>query len=159
MNTLTEDPLIPLLKTQFASHDTSNFSVLDFVGAFGSPVEALAYSRLFWPDFVEYQGMTFRKDALEDESDRQRVLEALVQYDQDRTRTEQSFNLTEVPSTLFTRRASESTDDIDLLLANQLAEMWRARLHLLFPHLRFVVEVLSPKESGGEIALWFYRIR
>jgi hypothetical protein len=51
--------LIQHLKKFRAEADTSNFDVLDFVSAFGNPLEALAYSYLFWPDFIEFEGMGF----------------------------------------------------------------------------------------------------
>ncbi len=71
------------------------------------------YSRLFWPEFVEIEGMIFLKESMEDEADRQRLADTLERYGGDRTQTEQSFNLVEVPSMLFTTCKGETTEDED----------------------------------------------
>jgi len=41
---MRDELLVNHLKEFHAKADTSNFDVLDFVSAFGSPVEALAYT-------------------------------------------------------------------------------------------------------------------
>ena len=116
--------LVRRLQQLLPDSDTANFDVLDFVAAFGSPLEALMYSRLFWPEFVEIDGMIFLKESIEYEDDRQRLARALEYYGGDRTQTEQSFNLVEVPSMLFTTRKGETAEEEDRWLAQRLAEMW-----------------------------------
>ena len=49
------------LSKKYSGHDTTNFGVSDFLAAFGSPVDALLYLRLFWPEFVCFEGMVFRQ--------------------------------------------------------------------------------------------------
>ena len=44
---MSDKLLIDHLKEFHAKADTNNFNVLDFVSAFGNPLEALAYSYLF----------------------------------------------------------------------------------------------------------------
>jgi hypothetical protein len=46
--------------------DPAGFTALDFVGALGSVGNALLYSRLFWPEFIEVDGMVFIKDYVDD---------------------------------------------------------------------------------------------
>lgn len=145
------------LRERYREHDTSNFNVLDFVGAFGSPFEALAYSRLFWPDFVEINDMVFLKETIENDDDRERLRKAHERYGGDRRMTEESFNLVEVPSTLFGPRLGETTEVEDRWLAERLVEMWRARLHALFPDKRFTVRLVDPEESGGEVGIVFHQ--
>jgi len=139
--------------------DTTAFGVRDMIYVCGSPLDALVYSRLLWPDFVEIEGMVFMEGTIENEEDRQRLVYALEEYNKDRTLTEQAFNVVEVPSDLFGRRATETTEEQDYWLAERLAEMWRARLHLLYPTHEFVVELLEPKEIGGEVGIVFYQLR
>lgn len=100
--------------------------------------------------------MIFLKESMEYEDDRQRLADALARYGNDRTQTEQSFNLVEVPSMLFTTRAGETTEEEDLWLAQRLAEMWRARLFHRYPDRAFTVEVLDPEVTGGDVGVIFY---
>ena len=102
--------------------------MLDFVAAFGSPLQALMYSGLFWPELVEIGGMVFLKESLEYEDDRRRLAEALAHYGGDLTQTEQAFNLVEVPSGLFTgyEARKQTTEEEDLWLAQRLAQVWYA---------------------------------
>jgi hypothetical protein len=137
--------------------DATGFHYFDFLHACGSPLHALFYSGLFWPQFIEFEGMIFLEGTIEDESDRQRVREAFRQYGGDRTKTEQSFNSVEVPS-LFGGRAAETTEREDEFLASRICAMWTARLRELFPDRRFVVEMQRADETGGEIAVRFYQL-
>src|ERR1700722_17834197 len=97
---MCEKVLIDHLKEFHAKADTSNFKVLDFVSAFGSPLEALAYSYLFWPDFVEFEGMIFLKALIEDEEDRSQIRRALAKFPT-RKEVEQSFNQFVIPDSFF----------------------------------------------------------
>lgn len=135
--------------------DTSSFNYFDFLHAKGSPFDALFYSRLFWPEFIEYKGMFFLKETIEDEDDEFRIDRVLKENNGDTIKTEQTFNLIEVPS-LFGKRLAETTDKEDITLTERLIEMWSYRLHMLYPERKFEVKLLTDKETGGEIALSFY---
>jgi len=137
--------------------ENESFDFRDMIHAVGSPLDALMYSTLFWPQFVEIDGMIFLEGTIEDEEDRQRLEEVFAKYDEDVARTEQDFNLVEVPSDLFGRRAGNTTEEEDRRLAERLAEMWRARLDLLYPGREFVVQVLEPEETGGEVGIVFFQ--
>jgi hypothetical protein len=54
---MLEQDLIKRLSTLYAEEDTTNFNVLDYVYVFGSPLQALMYSKLFWPEFIEIEDM------------------------------------------------------------------------------------------------------
>ena len=153
------DLIFGALSKKHSGHDTTNFGVSDFLAAFGSPVDALMYLRLFWPEFVCFEGMVFRQETLEDQEDREQVRGALRQYAGDRTKTEQAFNLVEVPSGLFSSFASESSDELDELLAQKLVELWAHRLLVAFPQEEFVVETVSAAATGGELGVVFYTRR
>jgi hypothetical protein len=136
-------------------HDATGFDYLDFLHAHGSPRLALFYSGLFWPGFVEFDEMVFLEATLEDDSARERVRAARSAHGGDRAKTEQLFNTVEVTS-LFGARVGETTEDEDGLLASQLRAMWAACLQSMFPHRRFVVEVL-PADDASDTAIRFYQ--
>ncbi|THJ24624.1 MAG: hypothetical protein CAF45_005485 [Nitrospira sp. CG24E] len=116
------------------------------------------YSQLFWPEFVEIDGMVFLQDTIEDSEDRKRLNEALLRYRGDKTKAEQAFNLVEIPS-LFGKSSLETTDQEDVFLADRLIEMWRCRLKIVFPNREFLIRMVSAKETGGELAVMFHTIR
>lgn len=142
-----DESLIDRLKKLHASADTSNFNVLDFVSAFGNPLEALAYSKLFWPDFLEFEGMIFLRDDVEDEEDRSRIRSALSKFGTSQE-VEKSFNQFLIPEIFFSAHYSEANEEEALHLAERIAAMWEARLAQLFPSKKCVVELQLPEETG-----------
>jgi hypothetical protein len=84
--------------------------------------------------------------------------EALHRFKGDKTKTEQAFNLVEIPS-LFGKNISETTNEEDAFLVDRLTEMWRCRLAVVFPDREFLIKTVSAKETGGEIAVMFHTIR
>ena len=150
--------LLLVFQRKYKDHDSTGFNYFDFLHAQGSPFNALFYSQLFWPEFVEIEGMVFLQGTIENIEARKRLNEALHRYKGDKTKTEQAFNLVEIPS-LFGKNMSETTDEEDAFLAERLTEMWRCRLAAVFPDREFLVKSLSEKETGGEIAVMFHTIR
>ena len=53
---LDDDALLQTLRRRFPDQDTTGFGLPDFIYALGSPVDALLYSALFWPDLLEVDG-------------------------------------------------------------------------------------------------------
>lgn len=151
--------LVEVLRRKHADADTTNLGVSDFLWAFGSPVDAMMYLRLFWPDFVQFEGMVFRSESLEDEEDRRLIREGLKRCAGDKTETEKSFNIVEVPTSLFGRGAAESSDELDTLLTEKIVELWSCRLAFMFPRQEFVVEAVPPEENCGELGVTFYTRR
>lgn len=151
-----DSAIIEELRRKHTGEDTENFDVADFLAAFGSPVDAVMYLRLFWPEFICFEGMVFRRETLEDDDDRRRVRETLSRYAGDKQRTEQSFNLIEVPCGIFSRRASESSDEVDRFLVENIVELWKCRLAVTFPEQEFVVEAVPPEDNSGERGVTFY---
>lgn len=147
------------LKRKYIANDTSNFGVSDFLAAFGSPLDTMMYLRLLWPEFLLFEGMVFRCETLEDDEDKRRVHDTLNRYSMDRTKTEKSFNIVEIPSGVFSSNSSESSDEIDDLLAEKLVELWSYRLALTFPDKDFVVKTMGAEETGGERGVIFYTRR
>jgi hypothetical protein len=154
---MLEQNLIKRLSTLYTEKDTINFNVLDYVYAVGSPLQALMYSKLFWPEFIEIEDMVFLKDRIEDEDDRRAVLKVLEQHEGNRRKTEQAFNLSEIPPDIFGKNMGETTEEEDRYLAEILVEMWQCRLRILFPNRSFKVVLLTAEETGGEIGILFYQ--
>jgi hypothetical protein len=153
---MRDEQIVDLLRKLYPDRDTTGFNVLDFLHAEGSPVFALLYGRLFWPEFVEIDDMIFLKETYEDADDRQRIADAFAHYKRDRRKTEQAFNVVEVPF-LFGRRVDELTEEEYVFLAERLAEMWRCRLQMVYPQRRFTVKVLTPEQTGSEVGVVFYQ--
>jgi len=138
--------LVDHLKEFHAKADTSNFNVLDFVSAFGIHWKGFAYSYLFWPDFVEFEGMICHQGCIENDDDRSQIRAARSQFSSSKE-LEQSFNQFVIPDSFFNSGISTTTDEEDLFLAERIAEMLRARLAQLFPNKNCVVEVQLPHEA------------
>jgi hypothetical protein len=155
---VTETTLLASLKQKFSQHDTTNFDVFDYLHAFGSPLEAMLYARLFWPDFSELDGMVFLAETIADEADRRRVRAAVKQGDGDLEAVEQSFNLVEVGA-LFGARAGETTVEQDRRLAATLQRTWSCRLQESFPGRDFEVQVVDADGDGVSPAVLFHELR
>jgi len=154
---MNRDILFSRLRGQFPG-DNTGFNPFDLIHKFGSPLIALLYSELFWPEFVELEGMVFLASDVEDEADRARIRDVLTRCAGDKQKVEMSFNCIEVPS-LFGPRAEESSDSEDRLLAERIAASWRARLSEQFPDRSFCVTIVEPNSSTDEIAVLFYDTR
>jgi hypothetical protein len=152
---MSEEGPITAAARLWPAQDATGFTYFDFLYACGSPLEALFYSELFWPRFVEVDDMVFLESSVEDESDRLRVREALYHYGGDRERTEKSFNTVEVGE-LFGKRAGEVTPGEEEALARRLCIFWSARLRESFPQRQFCVELL-PADETAEVAVCFYQ--
>lgn len=153
---MCEKVLVDHLKEVHAKADTRNFNVLDFVSAFGSPLDALAYSYLFWPDFVEFEGMIFLKTLIEDEEDLSQIRRALAKF-RTRKEVEESFNRFVVPDSFFSAGLSTASDEENICLSQRIAEMWEARLARLFPNKKFIVEVQPQEETKDGPTLVVYQ--
>src|SRR5262249_48637827 len=110
---MLEQDLIKRLSTLYAEEDTTNFNVLDYVYALVLTLQVLMYSKLFWTEFIEMEDMVFLKDRMENGDDRSAVLKALEQHEGNRRKTEQAFNLFEIPPDIFGKKMGETTEEED----------------------------------------------
>lgn len=145
------------LRRQHAGMNATGFNPLDFIHAIGSPLEALLYGRLLWPEFTELEDMVFLRETLEDEDERDRVQRVLRKYENDRSRTERECNLVELPY-LFGNRSGELDAEGYDFLANLLMDTWRWRLGALFPSRQFVTHRYREADVPGP-AFTFYQPR
>ena len=149
---VNDEEVIRHLKEIHSDADTSNFKVLDFASAFGSPMDALVYSKLFWPDFFEFENMIFLSTILESEDDRSRV-RAAISKGASKAEIEKSFNTFDISSDFFASCRASMTEAEEDTLAERMAEMWRARLKQLFPTRDFDVEVAYPPDELPNITV------
>ena len=155
--------LISELSRLHSEDDTTNFIVSDFIYAYGSPLEALLYAKLFWPDFAQVDEMIFRSDVIEDKDDADRTRQALQKFGGDLEEVERNFNRRYIPSDIFIEKPGveggfEGSDETHEQLAQLLIQMWEARLNQVFPGLHFSV-ILEPRDSTGEVSVTFCRKR
>jgi hypothetical protein len=149
-----DEALLDALQRRVVVQDTTGFTVLDFLYAAGSPVDALLYARLFWPELLEVDGAVLLASSVEDEADLARVRASL--RERGHAETERRYNLREL-SDLFGHGLGEIDDDQAADLLARLATMWRCRLQDAFPERRFAVEVLSAADTGGDIGICFHQ--
>ncbi len=147
--------LVEHLKEFYSDEDTRNFNVLDFVGAFGSPLLAIAYSKLFWADFIEFREMVFLSENFNE--DVKKKIGELLENNSIKQDIEKSFNLFEVPSSFFGKNSGDTYDGEDYQLAEILKQSWRCKLEKDFPSKEFKVEILSADTTGGEVGVIFYQ--
>ena len=55
--------LLLVFQKRYKGHDSAGFNYFDFLHAQGSPFNALFYSPLFWPEFIEIDGMVFLQNS------------------------------------------------------------------------------------------------
>lgn len=124
----------------------------DLLFEFGDAAQVLLASELYTPRTVEVDGSVLLADSIEDASAQERWSGA-CRTNSDRAAVEQSFNLLEVPYSFADRQTLD--DDDDDILAQRLAESWRAWLPHVHPGRRFRVLIVGPEEMGSVVALTF----
>ena len=154
---MTEQEVIADIRSHYSDDDKGDFDVPDLIWRNGSAIEAIMYSTLFWPEVTETLGFVLLKDRIDTEEAKTRLSKAISKT-MDLSEVEESFNLVEIPSDLFSR-LEDTTDEQVEHLAGCLVEMWRTKLQVAYPSRELVVRVLSPDETGGEVGITFCQKR
>jgi hypothetical protein len=141
-------------RAKYDGADPAGFTAFDFVGALGSIGNALLYSRLFFPEFIEVDGMVFVKDLADDCGGMDGIRKKRVDIGNDQS-LEKSVNNFDVNLSL-PNHPDENADGDDLLLAGQLAKTWSLRLQQLYSHRKFHVEVND--DNGSPCVSFFEEI-
>ncbi len=138
-------------RAKYDAADPAEFTALDFVGALGSVSDALLYSRLFWPEFVELDGNVFLKDFVDDLGgpDRVRKMRDTLGGGQSIEKSINNFDI----NLSFPNDLEKNAEGDDLLLANQLARMWSLQLRQLYTDRKFHVEIT---EDNGSPCVSFF---
>lgn len=126
----------------------------DLIAAAGNAAGALLYASLFCIPLIEIDGMVFQliQKRLRVDEYPESVREYRERVRGNLKEVEQSFNLIFVQG-LFDPDRRDMTDEEELMLAQTLAEAWRAWIHWRYPRRRFTVEILSAEETGDAMGM------
>jgi hypothetical protein len=143
--------LLDCLYRHHPLEEGANFDIMDFMHAYGKLTQALLYARLFVPEFGVVNGRVILDDGYKVQCYSKAVLESKTgDVDPD------SFNFIEIGFVFG--NSSDWDDDEDYILAELVAEAWRARLAMLFPDRKFIVEVIPENEIGDETSVGFREV-
>lgn len=157
------DALLTYLRQRRADMaSTEPWDGYDFTYNDANVPTALLYAHLFMPEFVELEGQVFLRDNLHPHKIAElkaAIAEAAARSPADLKRLVDSYNWVMV---ILLFAACSSSDDAVCgsdaevrLLAELLADVWRARLRARFPDRRFVVRLMEPAETGDDLGLGF----
>jgi hypothetical protein len=148
-----------LLKVRYGpGNGTEPWDRADYLHAFGNFRDALLYSTLFAPEFVEVEGCVLLKElGVQPEGGWAEVAATIKRARETSTdalkRCVDSSNWVEVPY-LVTDTSATSEEEIEVP-AEVIAQAWRARLRDCFPDRRFTVRIFDPAETGSVIGIGF----
>jgi hypothetical protein len=120
-----------------------NYSLQNYIETRGSLELAVAFSRLFWPEFLLRNGCVVRADGFTDENFERWWAET----NGDRRAIECALNVLHVAD-LVPSDTTELDSRVLDYLGSAIAEMWLARLSKLFPERRFTVTYTPVSDSG-----------
>lgn len=127
---MMENELKHLLRARYPEVARAS-EFVDYLAEYGSPLWALGYGELFWPTFVEIDGMVFWSGTMRSSTEVQRVHDAL-ETSGDLSQIEISFNFIEVGEFFVNDPDDVSAEALDHL-THSLCESWSARLESSFP--------------------------
>lgn len=134
---------------QWKKVNDENFSLWDYLFGVANVEIALAFTKLFWPDFVEHEGGLFLSEAFNPE-----IYERWKETLGDNPRAiEQAMNHIHIDDIL---PGSEHIAPENLFyLGKKLAEMWSSRLEKLYPGKEFKVSCQRDDET---VIVTFYQM-
>ncbi len=136
---------------RFYKGDNRGFDALDYIFKYESPIRALLFSKLFWPDLIEIQNGVFLSSAIEDACDRKRLQRCFENPNWSMKSTERSFNLLDWEM-LFGKFILDTSDDEGYELLVVLKYCWEACLNYNYPNRNFVVEI-----DKGDLSITFFQ--
>lgn len=131
--------------------NSDDFSLWDYLFAVTDVEIAIAFTKLFWPNFVEQDGGIFLAEVFEIELYEQLKAEL---GEEDITAIERALNQQHIDEML--PGAEKVGAENVLYLGQAIAQMWDSRLKSLYPQRRFQVEC-KPNEFA--VSVTFYQIR
>jgi len=99
---MKEKDLIADIRSHYSDVEEGDFDVADLLWRHGSVIEAIMYSRVFWPDVSETLGYVLLNDRVDTEEARTRLSKA-ISGGMKPSEVEESFNLVELPNYVFSR--------------------------------------------------------
>jgi hypothetical protein len=150
MNDPDWNALIPDLK---AWNNGAGVDPETWVGCEGNFRLAAAYSLIFWPKFVEIEGMVFR-----DGMDRATVDSWLANCAGDRRSVEATANHLHIADLHYVGAPDASVERL-IFLGSVLREIYAVKLATEFPDKKFVVEFHEPASKQlQDYQLTFYQL-
>jgi hypothetical protein len=125
-------------------------SVEDWINVIGNFEHAIAYGRLFWPDFVEHDGCILIADGAEG-FDVKKYETWLKHFRGDKTATEQMINHRHIVD--YFPNASEPTKEQLIYFGGFLREVWGCKLQRDFPDCS--VEVFFQYDEASDYWIGF----
>lgn len=136
-----------------------DFTIEELMHFAGDARSALLYSSFFCPPLVEIDGMVFHRLTMQNvplEEFVEMIREGLEGPGQTRKKLEREFNSVQVQGAFYPNGANLTLEE-ELLLADVLAESWRAWIHWRYPGRRFVIKTSKAKRKGDESFISFYQ--
>ena len=122
---------------------------------YGVASQAILYSALYNPEFIEVCGSVLLAWNLPTQELVKEFEQSLKLGPKTSRELEESFNFVEI-GYMFAPKGRDTSDEEDELLAQQLRDCWAAILHYRYRNRQFVVEVISPEETGSTVGISFY---
>ncbi len=136
--------------------DTSGFTVLDFLYAAGSPVDALLYSRLFWPELLEVEGAVLLATASRTRPISRGCARACASAGRSRPSGASTCGSSRICSATGSREIERRPGGDS---AGAAREMWRGRLQDGFPSVASQSRCCQRKKPAATSASCFHQRR
>ena len=140
-----------LLYKHFNEKGYKDHDSWDYLFNEGNEADALMYSELFWPDFLDTGGVAILRTSSHDT-----LQENIEENIMSKGEIEQAYNFVETME-LFGRYSVDLSDEEYDVFVNRLVEMWSAKLKLQFPDRNYIVERIDNEEID-EYGIWFYQV-
>lgn len=133
---------------QWKQANGNDFSLWDYIFGVGNVEIALAFSKLFWPDFIEYDRGIFLAETFNP----QICEEWKAKLENDINAVEKVMNHIHLEDIL--PEAEKVEIENIFYLGQVLSQMWESRLKLLYPNQCFQVEC---NRDDSTVIVTFYR--
>ena len=129
--------------------NSENFSLIDYLFGVSNMEVAIAFTKLFWPDFIEYENGVFFASTFNSEI----YAQWKEKLGHDIGAIERVINHKHIDDLL---PGAENVGYENLLyLAQVLTQMWESRLKLLYPDRHFKMQL---NQDEGSVVLMFYQV-
>lgn len=130
-----------------------DYSLINYIESRGSVELAVAFSKLFWPDFLERDGCIIRADGFVEAN----FAAWQQRLNGDCAAIERVMNLLHVGD-LVPSDTSDLDPAVRRVLGQTLVEMWAARVGSLFPDRQFVVQLEANGDEDEPTVLLYQRM-
>lgn len=135
--------------------DGEGISVRSWIDIVGSHKHAIAYTTLFWPVFIEYDGCVFFKDRFSKDS----YDGFLAQTEGNRQAVEALMNHIHINDLFYASNEEPSIEQI-VYLGQILQEIWQSKLERDYPRRSFRVEFDEDIDTDAfDHEITFYQVK